>query len=186
MILSRDCEAIAAGLRKGDLVAYPCEGVWGLGCDPHSAQALWRLLQLKGRAASKGFILIAGQLEQLQPFVRADQSWRKAQQFWPGAVTCLVAAAAECGPLLTGESGNIAVRLSAHPPVAKLCEAFGGAITSTSANLSGEAPCRNAAEIEALWRGRVQWLYDADLGDLAAPTPIWDTHSGKWLRGAAP
>lgn len=182
MVLSSDCATIANGLKAGDLVAYPCEGLWGLGCDPRSPQALHRLLQVKGRDEAKGLILVAGQLQQLRPFVAPGHSWDQAQSFWPDAVTCLVAAAADCPRMLTGRHRNIAVRLSAHEPVIALCNAFGGALTSTSANPAGATPCRHLDEVQALWQDEVDWLYDAPLGSLGGPTPIVDAASGEWLR----
>ena len=56
-------------LRRGGVIAYPTEGVWGLGCDPDNPLALQRLLDLKRRDPRKGLILIAADIEQLDPLL---------------------------------------------------------------------------------------------------------------------
>ena len=57
-------------LRRGLVLAYPTEGVWGLGCDPSNEAAVRRLLDLKGRSASKGLILIAASVDQVRHLLR--------------------------------------------------------------------------------------------------------------------
>ena len=63
----------ARALRRGGLVAYPTEAVWGLGCDPANQTALARLLELKQRPWQKGLILIAARWDQLSPWLSCSQ-----------------------------------------------------------------------------------------------------------------
>ncbi|MFP4696904.1 L-threonylcarbamoyladenylate synthase, partial [Thiohalospira sp.] len=77
--------AAARALEAGGVVAYPTEGVWGLGCDPRNPDAVARLLALKGRNPAKGLILLAADLHQLTPFVRLTADQRAfLDQRWPG------------------------------------------------------------------------------------------------------
>ena len=91
-------------LTSAGIIAYPTEGVYGLGCDPNSVVAIERLLRLKNRPVEKGLILVAASWQQLEPWV--DQSNQliinKALATWPGPTTWLLPKATEVSPLLTG------------------------------------------------------------------------------------
>ena len=87
-------------------------------------------------------------------------------------------------PLLTGQHQSIAVRVTNHPIAAALCEAFQGAIVSTSANLEGKAPAKNAHEVRQYFSepDQVAKIVDGALGDLLQPTPIYDVITQAELR----
>jgi L-threonylcarbamoyladenylate synthase len=178
----------AALLRRGGVVAYPTEAVWGLGCDPFDEAAVSRLLALKQRAVDKGLILVAGSLSQLDGFVdwHALPEARREAVFatWPGPHTWIVPATGRVPRWITGEhDGNVAVRVSAHPLVAALCEAFGAPLVSTSANRAGVPPPHDLAAIDGALRTALDGLVEGDTGDLAQPTAIRDARSGAVLRG---
>ena len=178
-------EAITA-LRTGGVIAYPTEGVWGLGCDPRNEAAVLRLLALKQRAVDKGLILIASQLEQLRPFldIGALPADRLAEVLatWPGPHTWVMPAARAAPRWITGAHDSVAVRISVHPQVVELCNAFGGALVSTSANRAGQpAPTLRDALDPALIV-TVDGVTGGETGDLASPTTIRDALGGQTLR----
>lgn len=177
-------EAAVRTLAAGGVVAYPTEAVWGLGCEPLNAHACARILAVKHRARGKGFILIASDFEQVRPFVRAlpAATLRPALETWPGPFTWLLPAAAGVPDLLTGGRDRIAVRVTAHPVAAALCAAYGGAIVSTSANLSGRRPARSALQLRRRLGERVDAILPGETGGLAAPTPIRDLATGAVIR----
>jgi len=76
-------------LRRGGVIAYPTEAVWGLGCDPHNEQAVMQLLALKQRDWRKGVILIAADVEQLAPYLRglSEEKLAQLRASWPGPNT---------------------------------------------------------------------------------------------------
>lgn len=174
----------AAVLAGGGLVAYPTEGVYGLGCDPLDPDAVTRLLIAKRRPMHKGLILIAADFEQLDPFVApaADASYAKALATWPGPVTWVMPARKDTPYWLRGDHSGIAVRVTAHPLVADLCRAFGGAIVSTSANLAGRPPARNALQTRLRTGRSVDFLLSGATSGLAGPTPIFNVTDGSRLR----
>ncbi len=176
-------KAISA-LRAGGVISYPTEAVFGLGCDPRNDAALARIIDIKGRAAHKGFILIAGSLEQLLPFLAPVQpEWQtQFDAVWPGPVTMVVPCAPGNSDLLSGGRETLAVRVSAHPVVQTLCAQFGGPIVSTSANRSGEEPCRDTASATQLFGTEVDATVDGKVGTLSAPTRIIDVCTGQRLR----
>lgn len=177
--IARACEALAVG----DVVAYPTEGVYGLGCDPARAAAIDRLLALKQRPASKGLILIAADLDQLAPWLAPlpPGAHERLAATWPGPVTWLLPAAADCPHRVRGDHDTLAVRVTDHPVAAALCRAWGGALVSTSANRSGEAPARSAAEVTAAF-GDTVVVVPGPLGGLEGPTAIRDGRTGATLR----
>lgn len=174
----------AQHLRAGGIVAYPTEAVYGLGCDPHNQKAFSRLLALKNRAEAKGVILIAANAEQLHPYMASltATEWARLQKSWPGPVTWLVPAAEDTPRWLTGGRDSIAIRVTAHPPAAALCRAFGGALVSTSANRSSETPAKTIAELQSSFGNTLDFIVDGPLGDLEQPTKIYDVRTGAIIR----
>ena len=171
-------------LRAGGVVAYPTEGVYGLGCDPLDPEAVRRILRLKGRPAHKGFILLAADYAQLRPFLLPPGKGlgRQLRKDWPGPVTWVLPAAPGVPAWLTGGRDTLAVRVTAHPLAAALCRTFGRALVSTSANRSGAAPSRSALAVLRLFGEGVDMILHGPLGGLRGPTPIRDGTSGGLLR----
>lgn len=174
----------AAVLRSGGLVAYPTEGVYGLGCDPLDANAVLRLLEVKHRPMHKGLILIAARFAHLEPFIGqlSSAEYDKAMATWPGPVTWVMPARPDTPKWLRGNHASIAVRVTAHPLAASLCQAFGGAIVSTSANLAGRPPARNALQARLRTGSGADYVLCGETGGRQAPTPIFDVRNGSRLR----
>ena len=128
--------AIVAALKDGEVVAYPTEGVWGIGCDPSNEEALKKLISLKKRSKGKGFILIGSELLHFKKYAEVEVNKTKLMSKWPGPHTWIVPAL-QISPLLSGGKETIALRLSEHKETVNICNEFGGAIVSTSANISG-------------------------------------------------
>lgn len=137
-------------LRQGEVIAYPTEGVWGLGCDPWQESAVMKLLALKQRPVHKGLILIADTVQCFAPLlVGLDPAQQqRLQETWPGPNTWLVPAHGLVPDWITGASDKVALRVSAHPVVQELCRQFGGAIVSTSANRSGLPAATTALAVQ--------------------------------------
>ncbi|QFI39639.1 threonylcarbamoyl-AMP synthase [Moritella marina ATCC 15381] len=173
-------------LKNQQVIAYPTEAVFGLGCDPMNETAVQRLLTIKQRPIEKGLILIAANLAQLEPYVDLSkltaEQIDKIKQTWPGPATWVMPAKAQVPKWLTGKFDSIAVRVSAHSTVQKLCLAFGGPITSTSANLTGLTPCVTTAEVTAQLEPLLGAIVDETVGQLAQPTTITDAVTGKVYR----
>jgi len=173
-----------AHLRRGHVIAYPTEAVYGLGCDPQQLAAVEKLLALKQRQSDKGLILVAATLEQLLPFILPLSAENLAciKPTWPGFTTWLVPAHPTISPLLRGAHDTIAVRVSAHPLVQALCLAFGAPLVSTSANLAGEPPLLSAQAVRALWQDEVDYICEGTLGGYTKPSTIVDLRTGKMIR----
>jgi len=176
----------AAALRTSGVIAYPTEAVWGLGCDPFDEAAVLRLLAIKQRPVDKGLILIAASTAQLDGLVDWDALPRERRDevlaSWPGPHTWIMPATARVPRWITGAHAGVAMRVSAHPVVVALCEAFGGVLVSTSANPAGAPPPRTRASIDPALLAAIDGCVSGDTGDLARPTPIRDARSGAEIR----
>jgi len=175
---------VAQQLHHGAVIAYPTEAVYGLGCDPLNEAAVKRLLALKSRPAEKGLILIAANFEQVSIFIKPipTKIKDKLKTSWPGPVTWLLPALEAVPHWLRGDSERIAVRVSDHPVVREICDQFGGAIVSTSANPAGKNPSITAFKVNAYF-GRELPVIHGRLGGLSATTPILDALTGEVVRG---
>ena len=178
-------DAVAA-LRRGGVIAYPTEGVWGLGCDPADEAAVLRLLALKQREVDKGLILAAASNAQLADIVdwnALDANQRTAVLAgWPGANTWIMPALPHVPAWITGGRDSVAVRVSAHLVVSALCSAFGGAIVSTSANVSTLPSPRLRSELDPRIVAGVDLVTEGETSGLAHATSIRDARSGSVLR----
>lgn len=179
-----DTRNAAATLNAGGIIAYPTEAVFGLGCDPQNTQALKRLLALKKRPVDKGLILIAASIDQLQTYIQpfSPEELSQVSSTWPGAVTWVVPVKEGVSDLVTGKRDTIAVRVTNHPVAAQLCRDFGGAITSTSANQSGQSPARTVADVQAQFGDQLDCIVEGQTGGRGEPTTIRDIKTGALLR----
>lgn len=179
-------EDCIAALRTGGVIAYPTEGVWGVGCDPRDEAATMRLLALKQREVAKGLILIASGETQLAPFIdmaALDATALDAvRATWPGPNTWIVPASANAPRWITGDHDSIAVRVSAHPVVVALCDAFGGALVSTSANIATLPAPRMREELDPRIVAGVDAVAPGETGGRLQATPIRDARDGRSLR----
>jgi len=179
-----DTDAAVEQLRAGHVIAYPTEAVFGLGCDPANKSAVRKLLSLKERHESAGLVLIASRYSQLRPWVSDldEVLIDKAMQSWPGPVTWLFPRAAGVPDYVAGNHETIAVRITAHQPSRVLCDAFGSALISTSANHTAARPARSTEEVESYFGDGLSGILAGPLGGADKPSEIRDLVSGTIIR----
>lgn len=179
-------EQALSALRQGDVIAYPTEGVFGVGCDPDNPEAIAKLLAVKQRPREKGLILIAANYEQLLPYI--DETQLTAEQLapihasWPGPVTWIMPCSQQVSEWVSGQFDSVAVRVTDHPLVRELCLKFGKPITSTSANLSGQPPCKTVQEVEQQLSPKNVTIVHGLTGGRDKPSEIRDAKTTQVLR----
>lgn len=176
-------------LKKGEVLAYPTEAVWGLGCDPYQQDAFNKILALKQRPISKGVILLSesiarieGLLASLDADIRAQiiASWQP-QTATKRASTWLLPVSAAIPAWIYGEHDRVAIRVTQHPLCKQLCREFDNMIVSTSANPAGLAPAKTAQEVERYF-GQHLAVLSGELGQSPEPSRIIDAVTGQVIR----
>ena len=173
-------------LNAGRVIAYPTEAVYGLGCDPDNQAAVQSLLAIKQRPVEKGLILVAANYAQLLPYIddQAIPQEKRAEIFssWPGHISWVLPASNTAPKWITGRFDSIAVRVSAHPVVQQLCRAYGKALVSTSANLSGQPAITDRAELETNLGSMLSAIVPGALGSATQPSQIRNAVTGDIVR----
>lgn len=179
-----DITQAVASLKNGGVIAYPTEAMFGLGCDPLNEFAVTRLLQIKQRDPSKGLILIAASMQQLQPWLAEIPAARLQliQTTWPGPHTWVFPKSSLVPAWISGDFDTIAVRVTEHPIAKILCDTFASPIVSTSANIESYPPARSAAEVWQSFASRVDCIVPGKVGDLTAATTIKDALTDAVVR----
>lgn len=176
---------IVSQLKQGEVIAYPTEAVFGLGCDPFNQQAIQKLLALKHRPAEKGLILIAPALSYFRDIVDfskiSPEQSQQLQQHYDRPISWVVPVKTTVSPLLTGKFNSIAIRLCQHAAVEQLCQKAQMPLTSTSANLSGLPPCRHYQEVMAQFGADFPVL-KAEVGNAQNPSEIRDLFTHQIIR----
>jgi L-threonylcarbamoyladenylate synthase len=165
LILRPERQAIrraVAMLRRGGVVGFPTDTVYGLGAHSGIASAIEKLFQVKERERLKAIPLLIARTEDLSTVAVQvpDIAWRLAERFWPGPVTLVVPKGETVLDILTGGASSVAVRVPAHQVALQLIAALGTPLATTSANLSGQPEAATAEEAYEALRGRVRLLLD--------------------------
>jgi len=179
-----DIALAVKSLHKGDLIVYPTEAVYGIGCDPFNPSAIAKILQLKERHLEKGFILVASSWEQIEPLVQPIEppALYRVLDTWPGPTTWAFPAKSDVPHWIRGNHTTVAVRVSAAPIVKALCEAFGNPIVSTSANLKNQPPVRDYRTAKITFGNKIATILEGKVGKATNPTEIRDAITGEVIR----
>jgi L-threonylcarbamoyladenylate synthase len=169
-------------LLGGGVIAYPTEGVFGLGCLPDDFDAVQRILDIKHRAASKGLILIAADVAQLTGWVNASQLGSIPEPDPREPVTWIVEPSDIVPAIVTGDHAGLAVRITTNPVAAAICYAVDMPIVSTSANKAGQPVARNVFVLRRKFGHLVDFLVPGACGPATGPSEIRVLGSDTVLR----
>jgi L-threonylcarbamoyladenylate synthase len=176
---------LTVGLVKaGGVIAYPTESVFGLGCDPFNEKAVLKLLSLKRRTVDQGLILIASNIGQILPLIQPQHAndLARALKTWPGHFTW-VFPKSKCVPSwVSGKHNTIAIRVSNHPIVKRLCDQLNHPLVSTSANISNQEDLNSIKRIRETFGDKIDFYIEAPTGNEQQASPIRDAHTLKTIR----
>lgn len=175
----------AASLSQGGIIAYPTEGVWGLGCDPSNETAVARLLALKSRPVGKGLILVASNVAQLSNYLAELPDEKSLYVKHGRPVTWVINHGGCCPKWLSGGRDTLAIRLTDHPVIRELCRETGRALVSTSANPAGEEPALSMEEVKNYFGDLIDVMVEGELGGENGASEIRDFQTGNILREAS-
>lgn len=172
-------------LHQGGVLAYPTEAVWGLGCDPWNADAVRHILRIKRRPEHKGLILVAANMEQLHPLLAplTQQERERMAATWPGPNTWLIPDPQGFVPTwVKGHHASVAVRVSDHPLVQRLCSAWGRPLISTSANPASYPPARDRLRVMTYFGSKLDLVVHGQTGGYSQPSTIRSLHDSSIIR----
>jgi len=172
-------------LKKGNILIYPTEGVWGIGCDALNEKSVSRVYQLKKRPLDKSLIILCNNINLMKKFLMplSKKELNFIDEMDGDPVTFLY----KYNPLntpshLQNKSGKLAIRVSTYYHISPLLKAFNGPITSTSANISGQKILSNIDEIIKDFDFEDVAFYNKPLGHLNKSTPIIDLYTKEIIR----
>ncbi len=136
-------------LRKGGVILYPTDTVWGIGCDATNSEAVKRVYRIKQRDDSKALICLVDSDARLQRYVRKvpDVAWQLID-CCDTPTTVILDGAVNLAENLVADDGSIGIRITREPFSKELCFRFQKALVSTSANISGEPAAQNYGDID--------------------------------------
>ena len=154
MKVEDDIKKAVECMRKGGVILYPTDTVWGIGCDATNAEAVKRVYEIKQREDSKALICMVDSDARMQRYFRnvPDVAWQLIDSLKEATdakpTTLILDGAINLAPNLIAEDGSLGIRITNEPFSKELCFRFQKAIVSTSANISGEPAAQNYCDID--------------------------------------
>ena len=184
MAASQNIRHAARVLHAGGVIAYPTEGVFGLGCLPDDYEAVSNILAIKARDQSKGLILIISDIEQIEDWIDVPTTGLNLESPAGNPVTWIIPASDDVPVWICGEHDSIAVRLTTHPTAIALCDETDSPLVSTSANISGHPPARHSLVLRRQFSSLVDYIVPGECGPATGPSEIRDYLTGEIVRPA--
>lgn len=161
--VEREAGHCADIIRKGGIILYPTDTIWGLGCDATNTEAVKRIFKIKQREESKSLIVLVESENHLSKYVRTvpEMAWplienseRPLTIVYPGAVNL--------SPAVVAEDGTVGIRIPKHEFCNRLLHKFKKPIVSTSANISGEPSPSCFDEISEAVKSQVDYIVNLE------------------------
>lgn len=169
-------ERAAKVVNNGGVIAFRTDTFYGLGVDPFNRRGLQRIRDLKGREDNKPILVVISDAFEADRFISERSSLFEivSEKHWPGALTLVLKARNDLPEELTAGAGTIGVRLPDDSEVRDLIRSCGGALTATSANISGTAPARTATEVANYFPVGVDLIVDGGESRSEKPSTVLD------------
>ena len=153
MTREQDIKQAVEVLRRGGVILYPTDTVWGIGCDATNDEAVKKVYAIKQRDDSKALICLVDSDARLQRYVRnvPEVAWQlidSLQDSGSKPTTLILDGAVNLAKNLIADDGSVALRITQEPFSKELCYRFQKALVSTSANISGEPAAQNYCDID--------------------------------------
>jgi L-threonylcarbamoyladenylate synthase len=169
-------------LKKGELVAFPTETVYGLGADASNGEAVKKIFAAKGRPADHPVIVHVASLEALESWAKDVplMAYKLTEAFWPGPLTLILKRSSDVLDAVTGGQETVGVRVPAHEVALQLLRAFGGGIAAPSANRFGRISPTTAQHVFSELGDLVKLILDGGEAQVGLESTIVDTTSASF------
>ena len=175
-------------IKRGEIVAFPTETVYGLGADGLNVAACQKIFAAKGRPSDKPLSLHVASLEMVERVAKISARAEKLfKAFCPGALTIILPKTKIVPDFVTGGRQSVGIRFPANDTALALIKLSGCPIAAPSANISGSPPPKTAQEVFDNLRGRVEVILDGGQCQFGVSSTIIDltTAEPKILRNGA-
>jgi len=170
-------------LKRGGIVAFPTDTVYGLGASANRHQAVERIYQVKERPRNMALPLLLAHISQISEVAEPVPpiAWLLAHTFLPGALTIVLHKSNSVPDIVTGGGITVAVRIPAHPIPVALADDLGMPIVGTSANLSGKPSVLTADKVYSQFGDKIDLVIDggrcpggreSTIVDVTGETPV--------------
>ena len=164
----------------GGVIAFRTDTFYGLGADPLNPSAIRKIKELKGREDGKPILLLISDDDQVDRFIQQSEFFKLvARGHWPAPLTLIGAARPEVASELTAGTNSLGVRLPDDDSVRALVRACGGALTATSANVSGQPPARTAKEVANYFPTGIDLIVDGGEATATEPSTVLDVSGSQ-------
>ena len=180
MVSDPDLDKAVAILKRGGLVAFPTETVYGLGADASNPAAIKKLYAAKGRPADHPVIVHLADVARLQQWACeiTPAAQKLAQKFWPGPLTMILRRAPGVSDAVTGGQDTVGLRIPSHPVAHALLKKFGGGIAAPSANRFGRVSATTAEHVRQEFADSIDLVLDGGQSEVGIESTIVDV-TGK-------
>jgi len=185
-------EIAVENIIEGKIVSFPTNSVYGIGGNPLDLNVINRLYDIKFRDRSKGFLLLASDIEEALKIAEFnDLAHKLAKQYWPGQLTLILRKRDDniIPPEVTASKNTIGLRVPENEIILEILNILKskehlGVIIGTSANYSGEPPCVSGEEVAKKILSPIDLIIDSGKSKSELPTTIVDctTTVPKFLR----
>ena len=162
-------------ISNGGVIAFRTDTFYGLGADPLNPEAIRKLRELKGREDDKPILLLISDLDEVDKFVAQSDFFKfVAARHWPAPLTLIGVSLPHVPIELTAGTNSLGLRLPDDEHVRDFVRACGGALTATSANISGQPPARTAQEVQSYFPDGLEMIIDAGHVSISEPSTVLD------------
>lgn len=147
---SLSLEEACQALLDGQVIIFPTETFYGIGCNAMNPDAVGSVFSIKKRDLDLPLPVVVAGKEQVEAlsYSISDTALKLMESFWPGPLSIVLPAREEVPDLLTANAARVAVRCSPHPAVIALCETSGLLLVASSANISGNPPAESPEDLD--------------------------------------
>ena len=190
--LELDYLKIGEELKKGKLIVYPTDTVYGIGGVITNEETIKNIYKAKDRSFSSPLIALVSDIQKIEKIAiikeeNRDKIEKLIKKFWPGGLTIILESKEIVPPIMISNGKTVGVRMPDHEIALKIIESAGGILPTTSANISGEATPRSYDELDEKFTNRVDIVVDGGKCPIGTASTIIDLSSSniKILREGA-
>ncbi len=172
-------------LNNGEIIAYPTEGVYGIGCNARNLKSVIKIAELKQRPIEKGMIILISDLKIIKDWIVGlpEEEIKKLYTEYSGyTYTWLLPKSLNCPYEVSGDSDCLAVRITQHPVAKALCLSLNAPLISTSANPQSLPSAKTVEEVSKYFNGKISGIVSGEVGSLRDATRIQNIKTDQFIR----